>query len=154
MFEKLITNLKKSLPEALRKKMGWEDNSDDEQEFDEMESGSKESPEENSEEEKKKKMKSMIIKVIVILALGYFALDEFVLKDMQQQSEAEILAQAPKPRRKKVVETQVATEDTTNVVPPTDTDVSSETVTSADTDTSTTSPVVSDTPPIENINVL
>ncbi len=162
MFEKLITDLKKSLPESLRKKLGGADNSDDEQEFEEVEAESSESPAESSEEEKKKKMKSMIIKVIVILGLGYFALDEFVLKGMQQQSETDIFAQAPKPKRKKVVEAQV----TTDATPPTDTTVSSEAPPAAEPEISTAStseeistppvsePAVSETPPIENINVL
>ena len=165
MFEKLITDLKKSLPEALRKKLGGVDNSDDEQEFEEVETESNESPVESSEEEKKKKMKSMIIKVIVILGLGYFALDEFVLKGMQQQSETDIFAQAPKPKRKKVVEEQVTTEAT----PPADTTVSSETAppveptVEAPTDSvpqeitttpASSEPAVSEVPPIENINVL
>lgn len=164
MLEKLITDLKNSLPEALRKKLGGADNSDDEQEFEEVETGPSESAAESSDEEKKKKMKSMIIKVIVILGLGYFALDEFVLKGMQQESETDIFAQAPKPKRKKPAEAEVVT---TNETPPTDTSVSSETPpVEPATDTSTVSssteetatPSVnnelSETPPIENINVL
>jgi len=164
MFEKLITDLKKSLPESLRKKLGGADNSDDEQEFEEVETESNETPVENSEEEKKKKMKSMIIKVIVILGLGYFALDEFVLKGMQQESETDIFAQAPKPKRKKAVEAEV----TTDATPPADTTVSSETITPpVEPETTTASvseeistppasqePAVSEAPPIENINVL
>jgi len=158
MFEKLITDLKNSLPEALRNKLGGADNSNEEEDFEEVETESDESSVESSEEEKKTKMKSMIIKVIVILGLGYFALDEFVLKGMQQQSEADIFAQAPKPKRKKPVEAQA----TTDATPPADTAVSSEVTTpeeSADSSTVSASEEVStqpvsEVPPIENINVL
>lgn len=156
MFEKLITDLKKSLPESLRNKLGGADNTVEEQEFEEVETDSNESPspDSSSEEEKKKKTKSMIIKVIIILGLGYFALDEFVLKGMQQESETEIVAQEPK----KVDEVVATTEET----PPTDTTVSSEgtppaeqvTEPVAEASSTTSEPVVSEVPPIENINVL
>lgn len=157
MFEKLITDLKKSLPESLRNKLGGADNSGEEEESDEVETDSNVVADSSSEEEKKKKMKSMIIKVIIILGLGYFALDEFVLKGMQQESENEIVAQAPKKAKK----AQITTEE----VPPADTTVSSEgtppveapgdaPVEAPVTESDSSSTAVSEAPPIENINVL
>ena len=57
MFEKLITDFKKSLPEALRSKLGMVDNTEDDEEFVEVENDSEESSVDNSDEEKKKKTK-------------------------------------------------------------------------------------------------
>lgn len=156
MFEKLITDLKKSLPESLRKKMGGAEDPDDDTQLD-VTGEESDDTELDEAEEKKKKMKSMIIKVIVILGLGYFALDEFVLKGMQGPTEAEIFAQAdakrkrPKPPKKE--EPAAATEstaaiETTDAVPPADT----VTAASATETTETTETPV--TPPIENINVM
>ena len=152
MFEKLITDLKKSLPESLRKKMGGAEDPDDDTQLD-VTSEESDDTELDEAEEKKKKMKSMIIKVIVILGLGYFALDEFVLKGMQGPSEADIFAQAPKrkrPKPPKKVEPAAATEstaaiETTDALPPVDT------VATASPTETTEIPV---TPPIENINVM
>lgn len=110
MLEKFITQLKESLPEALRKKLGYQtsneadDLEDDElsedktevsvryegfseDEIDELkqEDSDSESEEDSevepiSDEEKKKKQKSMLIKVLAVLFIGYVAVDELVLK--------------------------------------------------------------------------
>ena len=156
MFEKLIINLKKSLPEALRKRMGEEDTSEDDNEFEEFKNDSDEESEDDLKEEKSKKMKSMIIKVIVIIGLGYFALDEFVLKGTQEQAETDTSIQKPKTKIKKVVEADAST----NELPPTEEESIEPTGTSpasVEEETPTAQAdesVVSEEAPIENINVL
>ena len=146
MFENFIINLKKSLPEALRKKLGGADDFDDEDDFEEIQQESDEGGEDDLEddvdEDKQKKMKSMIIKVIVVIALGYFALDEFLLKDAQQSPITENTAQAPKPN--KTIETE-----TTAELPPVEAVVETPEVESE-------SEVIAEVeaPPIENVNVL
>lgn len=164
MFEKLITDLKKSLPESLRKKLGGAEDLEEEVESaeEETESEDVEIDATSAEEEKKKKMKSMAIKVIVIIGLGYFALDEFVLKGMQQQSEADIFAQAPKRKKAKVVkpaEETAAAAATDPAATPATTEIPTEPVLGSnsvpDSDpTMSSDPTTEATAPIENINVL
>ena len=151
MFEKLIINLKKSLPEALRRKLGEADDIDQEIVFEEIQNDSNEviqegvaeDLEEELEEDKQKKMKSMIIKVIVVLALGYFAIDEFLLKENPESRVAESTAQTPK--QKKIIETETTTE-----TPP----IESVTQTTENEGSSTEETAKEETPPIENVNVL
>lgn len=169
MFEKLITDLKKSLPESLRKKLGGAEESEDEENQlegeSESDSGESDALAPSSDEEKKKKRNSMIIKVVVILGLGYFAIDEFVLKNTEPTVE-ELLAKAPKRRRPKPVkpaETAAAAAPTDTIAP---TDTAATTPATDSTSTTTTSPEVNvdassgiaisttETAPIENLNVL
>ena len=168
MFEKLITNLKKSLPEALRRKMGGADNLDDEENFEDLQDDSSEAStenlEEDSEEEKKKKMKSMVIKVIVILALGFFALDEFLLKENPELKDTVVSNEVVTPINEVVAET----ETTAEIPPPSESTEATEStvVSESEAPATTTSTeeemptsltnesVASETPPIENVNVL
>jgi hypothetical protein len=76
MLEKLITNLKQSLPESLRKKMGTNDEEAEESDENEVQ---KNENDDSTEEDKKKKSISMLIRVVIILILAYLAVDEFVL---------------------------------------------------------------------------
>ena len=165
MFEKIITNLKKSLPEALRRKMGETDDLDDEENLEELQSDSSDNSavnlDEDSEEEKKKKMKSMVIKVIVILALGFFALDEFILKENPEPKDSVVTSKTSSPKYEIIEEAE-----TTAEVPPaseeTETTEVAESVTSSTTAaTETEMPTIptddsiaSEAPPIENINML
>lgn len=164
MFEKLITDLKKSLPESLRRKLGGAEEMDDE-ELQEEEINSEDSDAaSSSDEEKKKKRNSMIIKVIIILGIGYFALDEFVLKAPSEPTVEELLAQAPKRKRPKPVKpavdaTTVATTDAA-ITPGTTAEVDPNATTTAaapDVNIDASSGVAistAETPPIENVNVL
>ncbi|RPJ77681.1 MAG: hypothetical protein EHM20_05695, partial [Alphaproteobacteria bacterium] len=134
MLEKLIANLKESLPGPLRKKLGMEDNTHEEEQVEEQVEehseknsdeqsdegtgeGSKESQgTSDSEAEKKKKQISMIIRVAVILGLAYLAVDQFVLKNDNPDSE---IANIPTPPRKSRKKPEVAPAETapTEVAP-------------------------------------
>lgn len=172
MLEKLITNLKQSLPEALQKKLGnqttnhdsneheeEDDNTsvevryegfDDEeiaelQEEDDTESQAVSSGE--NAEEKKKKQVSMAIRVVVILALAWFAVDELVLKKQeapQDGKQVEVSAKAGNPAE--TPPENQATAETPN---------ESETTVSATTETKTSTPseTGSAEAPVENINI-
>lgn len=139
MFEKLITDLKKSLPEPLRKKLGIAEDS-----MAYSEENSPVSATNTSSEEDKKKRNSMILRVVIILGIAYFALDEFVLKGDQNQNVSEAAPQAhvKKKKVKPVVEEAPAALPTVAEVP---TETPAET-SAADHETPTA--------PIENINVL
>lgn len=140
MLEKLITNLKKSLPEPLRKKLGAseEEEVSEEEESAEERDSAEEAP--ASEEDKKKKQMSMIIRVVVILILGYLTVDEFVLKKPAEPTVDELLKAAPKKKRvsKKVEPPQEKKEESpiTTQEPPKEEVAQSEAA------------------PIENVNVL
>lgn len=156
MFEKLITDLKKSLPESLRKKMGGAEDLDEEEVSEEETESDDSDAASSSDEEKKKKRNSMIIKVIIILGIGYFAVDEFVLKAPKEPTVEELLAKAPKRKRPKPVKPAAeagaaATADAGNTAATTP---AAETHTAeAPTDVSSSTPSTADAP-IENINVL
>ena len=167
MLEKLITDLKKSLPEALRKKMGGAEkvslqsngaDEDDNVGFNQFAPKMKKktvnlvaTPSLSSsalEEDAAKKRNSMIVKVIIILGLTYFFVDEILLKE-----EPITTVQEVKPRKKKAVappvETPVAEAATTPVVDPL-----AETSTPVAAEASTEVAPTSETPPIENINII
>jgi hypothetical protein len=156
MFEKLITDLKKSLPESLRKKLGGSEEFEDEEIQEDAEAKSEDSDLStvSSDEEKKKKRNSMIIKVIIILGIGYFAVDEFVLKNSEPTVE-ELLAKAPKIKRPKPVkpaEVVAAESDTAAATDSATTDASTSNVNidaSSGNETNT-----AENAPIENLNVL
>lgn len=99
MLEKLITNLKNSLPGA--KKNADSEDSETVPDTDQEERGESEEGEETSsaEDEKKKKI-SMLIRVVVILGLGYTAVDHFFLSAEQEPSLEELTAAAPKKRKR------------------------------------------------------
>ncbi|MGZ3809044.1 MAG: hypothetical protein ACXVCE_13235 [Bacteriovorax sp.] len=114
MFEKFITNLKQSLPEPLRKKLGMEDKDhideeasehSEEQSEEHFEEPSKESHDTSdnsgdiSPEDKKKKQISMLIRVVIVVGLGYIAVTEFVLKP--NDNEVPVVAVKPRKHRKK-----------------------------------------------------
>lgn len=149
MLEKLITNLKKSLPGALRKKSGAEEDNDeiDVSENDEAGDGSELNADEAAPaEDKKKKQTSMIIRVVVILGLGYYALDEFVLKKSAEPTVEELLAKAPK-KNKKVVPAKK--EET----PPAEAQATASNADSTVAETPSSSEPATQAP-IENVNVL
>ena len=112
MFEKLITDLKNSLPAPIRKKLGIAENSEESEVEDsdyneESEDSASSSPEASAEEQKKKR-NSMIVRVVVILALAYFAVDEFVLKPNQVSEEAPVTDPRKNRPKKKVAATENA----------------------------------------------
>jgi hypothetical protein len=154
MFEKLITDLKKSLPESLRKKLGGAEMDDDE--LHEEESGSEDSDAASlSDEEKKKKRNSMIIKVIIILGIGFYVVDEYVLKTSEPTVE-ELLAKAPKRKRPKPVKPAAADATATTPATTPETDPNA-TATPPDVNIDASSGIATSTaevPPIENVNVL
>lgn len=152
MLEKLITDLKKSLPEGLRKKLGGAEEFEEEQEVDASESEDSEAGALSDEEEKKKKQRSMIIKVIIICVLGYLAIDEFVLKQPSEPTVEELLAQAPKKSKRPKPNKPAADAAATNATTPGTDASATPTDTTASTDTSSSSS--SDSAPIENVNVL
>ena len=98
MLEKFIANLKQSLPEPIRKKLGSgavsdskEDNSDEENKK------SHDTVDNDSDAaEKKKKQTSMIIRVVVILGLVYLGVDHLINSD---KNAPETVAVAPKPKK-------------------------------------------------------
>lgn len=152
MLEKLITNLKNSLPESIRKKMGGAAEAD-EDETESEESGadnlkkyeSNDAPSTDQADKKKKQM-SMIIRVVIILVLGYLALDEFVLKkDKDELTVDEMLASAPKRKSRRVVKPVEA---------PAEAPVDPTATTTPATETPATETAATEVPPIENINVL
>lgn len=109
MLEKFIADLKQSLPESIRKKMGVdssavskEDNSDEENEksHDTVDNDS-------GDAEKKKKQISMIIRVVVILGLAYLGVDHFLNND-QNVPETAVVAPKPRKNRKKTPPPAVA----------------------------------------------
>ncbi|MEA9355228.1 hypothetical protein SHI21_03405 [Bacteriovorax sp. PP10] len=163
MFEKLITDLKKSLPESLRKKLGGAEMDDDELQEEEGESEDSDAAS-SSDEEKKKKRNSMIIKVIIILGIGYYVVDEYVLKTSEPTVE-ELLAKAPKRKRPKPVKPAAADATATTADAGTAT-TTPETTPETDPNATTTAPDVNvdassgiatstaEVPPIENVNVL
>ncbi|MBC7428401.1 MAG: hypothetical protein H7336_07300 [Bacteriovorax sp.] len=175
MLEKLITNLKNSLPGPLRKKMGMVKESDDnieeseENELQKFESDESDGPSVTSDEEKKKKRISMIIRVVVICGIAYFALDEFVLKKNKgagDQGLDEILAKAPvRKKRKGIVKPDDKAGDTktaaiaANGKSATDAPAKTgEASTSAEVSntlaTGNVNTAAGSTPPIENVNIL
>jgi cytoskeletal protein RodZ len=149
MLDKLITNIKNSLPGA--KKNDEEEEQDVEETLDSDEEGV-----ENSSEEEKKKKVSMMIRVGIILALGYLAVDHFILNPEQDPTVDQLAANAPVKRKRprpvvkppeETAEAQTIKEEKKEEVSQAETPTAS---TSADTSnlgsTSTESPV-------ENINI-
>ncbi len=164
MLEKLITNLKNSLPEPIRKKMGMVDESDEEvedSEEDELQKYEADDAPNTDAEDKKKKQISMIIRVVVILGIAYFAVDEFVLKKNTggEQSVDELLANMPVKKKKKKPAVAVdptsaqALESAKGVAETaaTSTPENPDTITDADTGGEATP---AQNPPIENVNIL
>jgi len=100
MLDKLLGNLKKSLPESLRGKMGSEETQEEEYSEQESEESHDTSDNETPPEDKKKKQISMIIRVVVVLGLGYMAATEFIFKPEPENTEVPAVAVKRKPRRK------------------------------------------------------
>lgn len=178
MLEKLITNLKQSLPEPLRKKLGMEDSHQDEEESSEHSEELNEESHDTSDnesgggEDKKKKQISMLIRVVVVLALAYMAIDQFVLKSDDPSTEVADIPVVPRKPRRKVVpapteggsEVKKAEGESTEAKPEAKTEESStakspesapetapETAPEAASQTAGTAPV--EQAPIENINI-
>ena len=105
MLEKLITNLKNSLPAPIRKKLGMEEGNE-EQEVDEEtnsdeQQGDENQPDNDDAAAKRKKQISMAIRVGLILVVAYLAIDEFFLKSNKSEpSVDEMLASMPAKRKK------------------------------------------------------
>lgn len=138
MFDKLITKLKDSLPGA-KKNAESEDELENEEES--VEESDSEGEAVSAEDEKKKKI-SMMIRVVVILLLGYLAVDQFILNPQGEQSVDQLTANIPKKRKKpKPVE---STEE--NVV-------ADQKTTTPDANEKKEEPIVSNEPPVENINI-
>lgn len=165
MFEKLITDLKKSLPESLRKKLGGAEDEDEEVQEEETASEDSDASALSSDEEKKKKRNSMIIKVIVIVGIGYFAIDEFVLKPSSEPTVEELLAKAPKRKRPKPVKPAdqvdqagaAATPDAGSTIQEADPNATAVVTTPPDVNIDASSGIAintAETPPIENVNIL
>lgn len=152
MLEKLIANLKESLPEPLRKKLGMESNAEDQTSEDSEESGEDSHDTVAPEIDPKKKQLSMIIRVIVVLALGYLAIDQFFLTP-EEPTIVDVPAK-PRKRRPKVAP-PVATEAVVagnGAV----TDPAAVAAAPGETPPAETPPAVADTTPgspVENINI-
>ena len=99
MIDKLISNLKQSLPESLRKNMGMKNNNSDNEEYSEEESESNHNVSDSKNEDQSKNRKSMLIKVVVVIGLGYLAIDHFFLSENLQNETANIQL---KPKKHKV----------------------------------------------------
>jgi hypothetical protein len=170
MLEKFITQLKNSLPEALRKKMGVVEESVAKGQALENNAAVKKivpviaASAASSDDEKKQRI-SMIIRVIVILGIAYFALDEFVLKADKTPSVDEVVAQQQAMKKKKKVKeaaakTAATTEATKTANPEAatsetaNTEAQSGTTIPAEKPASTEMPVADTSAPVENINIL
>lgn len=102
MLEKLLGNLKQSLPESLRKKMGAEETQDEdssEHSDEESEESHDTSAKEVSPEDKKKKQISTLIRVVAVIALGYMVVTEFVFKPDATNEVPTVVTKARRPRK-------------------------------------------------------
>lgn len=160
MLEKLIANLKESIPEPLRKKLGLENSNDDqpaEESEEEIQDSHDTSDNENApEEDPKKKQISMIIRVAVVLGLAYLAIDQFVLKSNDPSTEiANIPTKPRKPRRipvnPPVAEPAVTAADATATAETSAIPVTAETTTAAAEMTETSAVVPAETVPAVEI---
>lgn len=131
MLEKLITNIKNSLPGAKKSAEG----EDEEQNLEEGEETSSEEGESSSDPKQKQ---GMLIRVVVIIALGYLALDHFILNPEEEAVETVV---TPKPRKKRP-RPEAAAEKPSEVVATTKVETKTETETPEET-----------APPVENINI-
>lgn len=176
MLEKLITNLKKSLPESIQKKLGMEEENEEATDEEGAEASGESEAEEteeseegasSSDDEKKKKQKSMIVRVVVILALAYLAADHFLLKGdgenagkTGEASVDDVLARAEAKRKAKNKKSKEelsaeiaksgASAETTTAKPPEE---------NPTTEPATTPPAAevgeaTTTAPVENVNIL
>jgi len=164
MLDKLLGNLKKSLPESLRGKMGSEETQEEEYSEQESEESHDTSDNESPPEDKKKKQISMIIRVVIVLGLGYMAATEFIFKSEPENTEVPTVAVKRKPRRKPLKPGDKPAEaKTAEATPGTDKKPGeAAAVNPADTKAETkqaTEPVAEETktaekqPPVENINI-
>ncbi len=167
MLEKLITNLKNSLPEPLRKKLGGGDENQEEEaeaspENDLQKYESDDAPAEGAEDKKKKQI-SMIIRVLVICGIAYFAIDEFVLKKSTEPTPEELMAAAaakPRKSKKKIAEEAAAQEEIKKAKAAKEAKeaeaANTPAVASTDASTMEVPPdaTATNTPPIENVNIL
>jgi hypothetical protein len=141
MFEKLITNLKKSLS-------GQKSNNDDLEEGDSNTSDS--SGDDSVDQDAKKKQMSMIIRVIVILGVGYMAVDHFILSAPKELTVEEMIAaNAPRKKKKPIKKNVPPTENEAAIKAEAST-ASTSTLDSQATD----SQAPTDLPPVENINIM
>lgn len=146
MLDKLITNIKNSLPGA-KKNAEDEEQLEETEETQDSEADSDTEGSESTAEDEKKKRTSMLIRVVVILLLGYLALDHFFLNSEQEANIDQIAANVPRKRKKPKQEVQQPTEE-----------VKTEQTTAPDmnpAEVTTVAPTVpNDTPPpVENINI-
>lgn len=158
MLDKLITNIKNSLPGAKK-------NEEEEDEILEETLDSDEEGDEISAEDEKKKKMSMMIRVVVILLLGYLAVDHFFLNPEQEQSIDQLAANAPVKRKRPKPIVKPADETTDAQVPSEAQPVQEEKKEEvAQTETPTTDPsyspgtansgtTASNESPVENINI-
>lgn len=140
MFEKFITNLKKSLP-------GQKSNDEDLDEDENQESKSSDSADDDNStaQDAKKKQMSMIIRVIVILGLGYMAVDHFILSAPKELTVEEMIAaNAPKKKRKPIKKD----------IPPIENEATKTPEASVANDSPSDSQAPANTPPVENINIM
>lgn len=157
MLEKLITNLKNSLPGPIRKKLGMEGN-DEQDEAEESDSDGEQQHDNDENQpddaaEKRKKQISMAMRVGLILIVAYLAFDEFVLKkNKSEPSVDEMLASMPVKRKKTKKEAAVdPNTKPAEVAAPAVEMAPADSTTEASTPTDTSS---MDVPPIENVNIL
>ncbi len=154
MLDKLIANLKQSLPAPLKKMMGVEENTHDEDsDHSEEHNGESHDSSDNDgdapPEDKKKNQTSMIIRVVVVLGLGYLALTEFVIKPDPATEIGNSSAKAKKSRKKNipgVVDTK------TTGTKPTDTKPAEEKA-PAKKEAEVVRPVEETKAPVENVNI-
>ncbi len=130
MLEKLITNIKNSLPGAKKSAEGEEEEQN-------LEEGEETSSEEGESSSDPKQKQGMLIRVVVIIALGYLALDHFILNPEEEAVET---VATPKPRRKRPKPEAAAEKP-------------AEAVIATKSETTTTPPVEETAPPVENINI-
>lgn len=159
MLEKLLNNLKQSLPEPIRKKLGIETEPvEDEEDSIEALKGSHYTPDNevaDSEAEAKKKKMSMIIRVVVVIALGFLAVDHFILSEDSQNEIVDIPVKPRKRRPKPVPPVAVAEVSASSTTPTATTPETSPVAENLEVKKETSSETIPEgtTPPVENINI-
>lgn len=96
MFEKLTSSLKKSIPEPLRKKLGFDVEESEENSHGEHSSASGEDKNESGE---KKNQVGMLIRVVFVIGLAYSAVDFFILSKNPQNEIVDVPVEPRKPKK-------------------------------------------------------
>lgn len=96
MFEKLTSSFKKSIPEPLRKKLGFDVEESEQNSHEEHSSASSEGKNESGE---KKNQVRMLIRVLIVIGLAYLFVDIFILSEKPQNEIVDVPVQPLKSKK-------------------------------------------------------